>query len=40
MIKITRSNGKKTYGGSDDDRGSDIVQTSDGGFAILGLQQK
>jgi len=27
---------QKTYGGSLDDRGSDIIQTSDGGFAILG----
>lgn len=27
---------QKTYGGSDDDRGSDIIQTSDGGYAILG----
>ncbi|MAD97488.1 MAG: hypothetical protein CMB99_09210 [Flavobacteriaceae bacterium] len=27
----------KTYGGSGDDRGSDIVATSDGGFAILGF---
>jgi len=26
----------KTYGGTDDDRGYSIVQTSDGGFAILG----
>tara|TARA_R110001632_G_scaffold47202_6_gene119618 strand:- start:17563 stop:18960 length:1398 start_codon:yes stop_codon:yes gene_type:complete len=26
----------KTYGGSGDDRGSDIIQTSDGGLAILG----
>lgn len=26
----------KTYGGSGDDRGEDIVQTSDGGFAVLG----
>lgn len=26
----------KTYGGSSDDKGSDIIQTSDGGFAILG----
>lgn len=26
----------KTYGGSSDDRGSDIVATADGGFAILG----
>ena len=27
----------KTYGGSLDDRGNDIIQTSDGGFAILGF---
>ncbi len=27
---------QKTYGGSLDDRGSDIIQTSDGGYAILG----
>ncbi len=26
----------KTYGGSSDDRGRDIIQMSDGGFAILG----
>lgn len=26
----------KTFGGSDDDRGADIIATSDGGFAILG----
>ncbi len=26
----------KTFGGSDDDRGADIVATNDGGFAILG----
>lgn len=26
----------KTYGGSDEDRGKDIIQTSDGGFALLG----
>lgn len=26
----------KTYGGSQDDRGSDMIQTLDGGFAILG----
>ncbi|CAI8419951.1 MAG: Uncharacterised protein [Flavobacterium sp. SCGC AAA160-P02] len=26
----------KTYGGTGDDRGSDIIQTSDGGFALLG----
>ncbi|WP_426432042.1 hypothetical protein ACPX19_05760 [Winogradskyella sp. HB-48] len=27
---------QKTYGGSSDDRGQSIVQTSDGGYAILG----
>ena len=27
---------QKTYGGTDDDRGTDIIQTSDKGFAILG----
>ncbi len=26
----------KTYGGSGDDRGNDVIQTQDGGFAILG----
>ena len=26
----------KTYGGSNDDRGRDLIQTSDGGFAIVG----
>lgn len=26
----------KTYGGSDEDRGQDVIQTSDGGFALLG----
>ena len=29
----------KTYGGSDEDRGNDIIQTSDDGFAILGSSQ-
>jgi hypothetical protein len=29
----------KTYGGSDDDRGQDIIQTQDGGFAILGYSR-
>lgn len=29
----------KTYGGTNDDRGSDIIQTSDGGYAILGYTQ-
>ena len=28
---------QKTYGGSLDDRGRDIIQTSDGGYAIIGL---
>ncbi|MBO3115370.1 hypothetical protein J4050_01345 [Winogradskyella sp. DF17] len=28
---------QRTYGGSQDDRGRDIIQTSDGGYAILGL---
>ena len=27
---------QKTYGGSDDDRGADLVQTSDGGYAVIG----
>jgi hypothetical protein len=27
---------QKTYGGSDDDRGADLIQTSDGGYAIIG----
>lgn len=30
---------QKTYGGSDDDRGRDIIQTSDGGFTILGYSK-
>ncbi|WP_299121653.1 hypothetical protein [uncultured Winogradskyella sp.] len=28
---------QKTYGGSSDERGSNIIQTQDGGFAILGF---
>ena len=28
---------QKTYGGSADDRGSDIIQTDDGGYAIIGF---
>ena len=27
---------QKTYGGSDDDRGTDLIQTSDGGYAVIG----
>ncbi|NNE32946.1 MAG: hypothetical protein HKN40_11310 [Winogradskyella sp.] len=29
----------KTYGGSGDDRGKDIIQTQDGGYAIIGTSQ-
>lgn len=28
---------QKTFGGSDNDRGADIIQTNDGGYAILGF---
>lgn len=27
---------QKSYGGSDDDRGADLIQTSDGGYAVIG----
>ncbi|SHG86869.1 hypothetical protein [Winogradskyella jejuensis] len=30
---------QKTYGGSEDDRGRKIIQTQDGGYAILGTSQ-
>lgn len=30
---------QKTYGGTDDDRGSNLIQTNDGGFAIFGYSQ-
>lgn len=30
---------QQTYGGSDDDRGSDIIQTTDGGYAIFGYSK-
>jgi hypothetical protein len=30
---------QKTYGGSDDDRGNDIIQTSDGCYAIIGFSK-
>jgi hypothetical protein len=29
----------KTFGGSDDDRGTDIIATNDGGFALLGYSK-
>lgn len=29
----------KTFGGSDDDRGADIIATNDGGFALLGYSK-
>lgn len=28
---------KKNYGGSNDDRANDIIQTNDGGFAVIGI---
>ena len=30
---------QKTFGGSDDDRGADIIATNDGGFALLGYSK-
>ena len=39
LLKYTSTNHldwQKTYGGSDDDRGVDLIQTSDGGYAVLG----
>lgn len=30
---------QKTFGGSDDDRGSELIQTNDGGYAIFGYTQ-
>ncbi len=30
---------QKTYGGSEDDRGNDIIQTFDGGYAIMGYSK-
>ncbi|MGB6268200.1 MAG: hypothetical protein WBF67_04245, partial [Olleya sp.] len=29
----------KTFGGSDDDRGADIIATNDGGFALFGFSK-
>ncbi|MEW4923233.1 hypothetical protein [Algibacter sp. 2305UL17-15] len=42
LLKFSSTNElqwQKTYGGSDDDRGSDIIQTSDGGYAIIGYSK-
>ncbi|GAA4803959.1 hypothetical protein [Litoribaculum gwangyangense] len=42
LLKFDANNNiqwQKTYGGSDDDRASDIVQTNDGGFAIIGYSK-
>ncbi len=39
MLKFNASNElqwNKTYGGTGDDRGNDVIQTQDGGYAILG----
>jgi len=39
MLKFDANNQlqwQKTYGGSDDDRGIDLIQTSDNGFAVIG----
>ncbi|MEP3838829.1 MAG: hypothetical protein ABJM36_14345 [Algibacter sp.] len=30
---------QKTYGGTGDDRGNDIIQTRDGGYAVIGFSQ-
>lgn len=42
LLKFDNENNlqwQKTYGGSDDDRGSDIIQTNDGGYAIFGYSK-
>lgn len=39
VLKLDAENNiqwSKTFGGSNDDRGNDIIQTNDGGFAVLG----
>lgn len=42
VLKFDSSNNlqwQKTYGGSDDDRGSNLIQTTDGGYAVLGYSK-
>ena len=42
LLKFDSNNNlqwQKAYGGTDDDRGSDIIQTSDGGYAITGFSK-
>mgnify|MGYP000297037482 FL=1 len=42
VMKFTANNSllwSKTFGGTEDDRGNDIIQTADGGFAIFGFTQ-
>ena len=40
MLKFDMNNNliwQKTFGGAEDDRGADLINTSDGGFALLGF---
>ncbi|MFH6767607.1 hypothetical protein V8G56_02575 [Gaetbulibacter aquiaggeris] len=42
LLKFDQNNNlqwQKTYGGSGDDRGNEVIQTTDGGYAILGYSQ-
>lgn len=42
ILKFDQENNlqwQKTYGGSEDDRGSNIIQTNDNGFAIIGYSK-
>lgn len=42
LLKFDHENNlewQKAYGGSDDDRGRDIIQTNDGGYAIFGYSK-
>ncbi len=42
LLKFDQTNNlqwQKTFGGSDDDRGTDIIETTDGGFVIFGFSQ-